>query len=70
MEWQPIDTAPKDETMFLVCLPRLNNLIIRARYIRLLDYFITDLDNDGATLFHVGDVWMPLPDPPHDLTHR
>ena len=68
MEWQPIETAPKDGSMFLVCLPRMMNLIVRASYRTVHGYFVTDCENDGAvsnpTFFHAGDFWMPMPEPP------
>ena len=68
MEWQPIETAPKDGTTVLVCLPRIMNLIIRASYSKVYGYWKTDLETDGGitrpTFFHKGDYWMPLPPPP------
>ena len=68
MEWKPIETAPKDGTMILVCLPRMMNLIVRASYSTVYKYWKTDHDTDGGitnpTFFHEGDFWMPLPDPP------
>lgn len=68
MEWRPIETAPKDGSMFLVCLPRMMNLIVRCRYSTVHGYFKTDDRTDGGinspSFFHDGDYWMPLPDPP------
>ena len=68
MKWQPIETAPKDGSMILVCLPRIMNLIVRASYSTVHGYWKTDHKTDGGiaspTFFHAGDFWMPLPDPP------
>lgn len=67
-DWQPIETAPKDGQMILVCLPRIMNLIVRATYSTVHGYWKTDCETDGGitnpTFFHKGDYWMPLPDPP------
>jgi len=66
--WQPIETAPMDGKVFLVCLPRMMSLIIRARYNTVHKFFITDQLNenciDKPAFFHDGDFWMPLPAPP------
>jgi len=68
MEWQPIETAPKDGTVILVCLPRMMNLIVRACYSTVHGYWRTDCETDGGitnpTFFHDGDYWMLLPEPP------
>lgn len=60
MEWQPVETAPKDGTRILASDPEWNaGVVVVARWW------------DGA--FHVGDLpgdeiyprhWMPLPPPP------
>lgn len=67
--WQPIETAPKDGGMFLVCLPRMMDLIIRARFDRVHKQWLTDLESQGLDkvhFFHPGDVWQPLPTPPKE----
>lgn len=59
IQWQPIETAPKDGTRFLVYVPLL---VQPARYF-------------GGILtgpFHRDDIpnikwWHPLPEPPKDL---
>ncbi len=67
-EWQPIETAPKDGEYFLVCLPRMMNLIMRARFDTVHKQWLSERDNDGAIsrveFFHAGDFWMPMPKPP------
>lgn len=72
-DWMPIETAPKDGTVFLICLPRMMNLIVRSRYDRLHGYFISDYDNEERLarphFYHEGDLWHPmppLPAPPAD----
>lgn len=67
-EWRDIETAPEDGTMFLVCLPRMGNLIVRARYNTVHGYFVDEVDNNDSVsrpaFYHKGDYWMPLPTPP------
>ena len=68
MNWQSIETAPKDGSMLLVCLPRMMNLIVRARYDRVHKYWLTDYEGEGGIkqphFFHPGDLWQPMPLPP------
>jgi hypothetical protein len=67
-EWRPIECAPKDGEYFLVCLPRMMNLIMRARFDTVHKQWLSERDNDGAIsrveFFHAGDFWMPMPKPP------
>ena len=67
-EWQPIETAPKDGGVFLICLPRMMDLIIRARFDSVHKLWLSERDTDGgiirAEFFHPGDYWMPLPAAP------
>ena len=66
--WQPIETAPKDGTMILVCLPRQMNLVVRAWYNKVHKHWATDHETDGGitrpTWFHKGDLWHPIPTRP------
>lgn len=71
--WQPLETMPKDGRMFLVCLPRMMNLIVRCCYDKTHGYFKTDMNTDGGisnpTFFHKNeqygdDVWANVPDAP------
>ena len=67
-EWRPIETAPENSDVFLVCLPRMMNLIIRARYDRIHKQWLSErLSGDritGVEFFHHGDLWIPIPKPP------
>jgi hypothetical protein len=69
-QWQPIETAPKDGELFLICLPRMMNLIIRARFDRIHKLWLSERGTDGGVasveFFHQGDLWMPLPEPPQE----
>lgn len=67
--WEPIKTAPTNGDVFLVCLPRQGNLILRARFDRIHKFFTTDRMSEGIiqpTFFHDGDLWMSMPEPPAD----
>ena len=62
--WQPIWTAPRD-VMVLVCLPRQMNLVVRAWYNSIHNFWQTDYEGEGGitrpTYFHEGDLWHPIP---------
>lgn len=63
MEWQPIDTAPKDGTRFLAAWRRLigtdwGYVVMHYRDNRLLVSWDHDYLNVKPT------HWMPLPEPP------
>jgi hypothetical protein len=68
-DWKPIKDAPKDGRVILVCLPRMMNLIVRARFNTIHKHWLTDCESDGGisnwTYFHPGDMWMDMPAPPH-----
>lgn len=67
MEWQPIETAPKDGTRFLTYEPshygiRIGRAFIRADH----DDWLSHVDQHGGS--SKGGArpthWMPLPEPP------
>ena len=62
--WKPIKTAPKD-VMVLVCLPRQMNLVVRAWYNSIHNFWQTDYEGEGGITrpiyFHEGDLWHPIP---------
>ena len=61
MEWQPIETAPKDGTWVLVCQGQ-NNIIRSAKWS--IDYDHWEVSS-GAMSYIAGVThWMPLPEPP------
>lgn len=59
MEWQPIETAPKDGTRILVCRNDLVEPVTIAYWSMGECRFMTPLVLDFRPLTH----WMPLPDP-------
>lgn len=63
--WKLIHTAPRDGGPFLVCFPRMGNLIVRSRYNKVHEYFISDRETDGGIVkpefFHDSDLWHPYP---------
>lgn len=67
-QWRDIKDAPRDGETVLVCLPRMMNLIIRARYNTIHKHWLSERESpEGITryeYFHDGDLWMPLPDGP------
>lgn len=64
MDWQPIETAPKDETNILCFIPYedpSHNLIYVLRYSYLGKWVSGAYPYEGtANPSH----WMPLPEPP------
>ena len=69
MEWQPIETAPKDGT------PHVRGLWVTsnrtgARWWESIAGYVDDdgefVDHDGNAPWHGDDYthWMPLPEPP------
>lgn len=72
MKWQPIETAPKDGSMILVCLPRMMKLIVRSRFDKIHGYWLTDYEGEGGVkvpvFYHPGDLWQPMPPTPTDVT--
>lgn len=61
MEWQPIETAPKDREWILVCQSK-NGIIRTARWCETWEHWET---GSGA-MSYIASVthWMPLPPAP------
>lgn len=76
MEWQPIDTAPKDGSVFCAYRNRKGiKEVISCRWSDLdAQYPWQVLCAQYGDNFYPDDdymkLWQPMPDPPHDLTHR
>ena len=67
VQWQPIETAPKDEKVILLGLPVCENLWAEDRRVyegRWNDHENTWTSVNGFILFSVATRWMPLPEPP------
>lgn len=72
MEWQPIETAPKDGTPVLLYFNGWDRPTARPTVY--VGTWTTDFDGDGEwyidwgdlTQYHIGPMthWMPLPPPP------
>jgi hypothetical protein len=67
MNWQPIETAPKDGTKVLVYEERLGIMHVAslqsAQYGE-LQWLVGEFDYDFPYLFTQPSHWMPLPEPP------
>jgi hypothetical protein len=61
-EWQPIETAPKDGTMFLCFVPIKNHRLMLCR-ITSLGVLLAE---DHMPAPWPASHWMPLPQPPKD----
>lgn len=66
MDWQPIETAPKDGTRLWLFYPDA-----RADDQQVVGWFVDDLRNGPRWIDHADcrefdepTHWMPLPDPP------
>lgn len=67
MEWQPIETAPKDGTTIAVAaFCDFNQLWVFRQ-----DYWRAHADGNGGwgAWHHNRTHWMPLPAPPKDHPH-
>ena len=69
MNWQPIDTAPKDGTSVLLCVAPFKPLV--GRFDRRLGWVDFDEDEDSLRSLWIEEGtdyepthWMPLPPPP------
>ena len=62
--WQPIETAPKDETDILIATNNYAGGVVMAYWGPMAEAFI---DMDGDT-YENATHWMPLPTPPEDAT--
>ena len=65
-DWQPIETAPKDATILVVCAALPNNKTFAGRrdvlpvYVDDDGHFDPNPENEFWRVTH----WMPLPEPP------
>jgi hypothetical protein len=59
MEWQPIETAPKDERRFLAC--NQDGVVIIGRLVNSKHFAA---DSWAGIKNTVPTHWMPLPEPP------
>jgi Lar family restriction alleviation protein len=74
--WQPIETAPKDGTWFVICLPGKRYEVGRFYPAKWTDYVPSEIDGlfrqqervihewGEFNNFHRATHWMPLPAPP------
>lgn len=60
MEWQPIETAPKD-TMILVGPTKRMDICVAMNHSR--DGWVTESPSDWHSIY-TPTHWMPLPPPP------
>lgn len=63
MDWQPIETAPKDSKARLVYCPE-NKCIFCVSFDARDGQWI--YFGGGGTLFHEPTLWQPLPPPPSE----
>lgn len=71
MEWQPIETAPRDGTSILIFCPHYGISRVEYRKSRsgdwriLSDDYMTAFDSSGDDVWNdTATHWMPLPAPP------
>ncbi len=67
MNWQPIETAPKDGTHLLLVAPE-RDFVRSGRWSKTRHKWLLDFaPNMASTAAHAMVThWMPLPDPPKD----
>ena len=58
-EWQPIETAPKDGCLYLLCTD--TGVMFVGKYRKHLEMWVCQ---DGAERYRTVTHWMPLPEPP------
>jgi hypothetical protein len=61
-EWQPIETAPKDEGSYIIAFPVLMNLPSAVTWCPILDGWRVVLTNQLSPFKPT--LWQPLPPPP------
>lgn len=69
MDWQPIETAPKDGTGFLGWWPHWTAFPVRIWWQNNQWYMAEDHPatwHDGMPRGHGPTHWMPLPEPPKE----
>lgn len=68
MEWQPIETAPRDGTRIFVYCPKLNEPKETIVAYSMEDTIFPWREDDGALLQRDQPThWMPLPNPPSPI---
>jgi hypothetical protein len=67
MEWQPIETAPKDGTRVLVCDTGIDRWVCSARAVSVGadSHEVVWLDDADSFIDEQPTHWMPLPTPPN-----
>lgn len=72
MNWQPIETAPKDGTVILVAVflfgPDVSSAKWNGAYwdMRFMDDYVGPYDSQYEREFGLPAHWMPLPPPPEN----
>lgn len=71
MKWLPIETAPKDQSVILLALPKVGALkekdarrVFEGRWNEIQETFTSV---NGFIVLDIATYWMPLPDPPEEL---
>ena len=64
MQWQPIETAPKDGTWIMICRPTTYASKLGCALVYWDDHFACWHDGDYHSDHYAPTHWMPLPEPP------
>lgn len=68
MDWLPIESAPRDETLILICNDRHQHFMVRAAYYDpetpSHPWFVEDSCDGFGHAEGWPTHWMPLPNPP------